>query len=114
MERDVLHIHLLLHHLVLLSLFFCLLVFSWSFLLFMDKLEAVEGKFHWQLRLSSLVAQRLKRLPAMWETRVQSLGWENPLEKEMATHSSILAWRIPWTEEPGGLQSTGSQRVGHD
>jgi len=50
----------------------------------------------------------------MWETWVQSLGWEDPLEKEMATHSSILAWRIPWTEEPGGLQSTGSQRVGHD
>ena len=50
----------------------------------------------------------------MRETRVQSLGWEDPLEKEMATHSSILAWRIPWSEEPGGLQSTGSQRVGHD
>ena len=57
----------------------------------------------------SLVAQRLKHLPAMWETLVRSLGWEDPLEKEMATHSSILAWRIPWTEEPGGLQSTGSQ-----
>ena len=63
---------------------------------------------------SSLVAQRLKRLPAMQETWVRSLGWEDPLEKEMATHSSILAWRIPWMEEPGGLQSTGSQRVGHD
>ena len=50
----------------------------------------------------------------MQETGVQSLGWEDPLEKEMATHSSILAWRIPWTEEPGGLQSTGLQRVGHD
>ena len=62
----------------------------------------------------SLVAQRLKRLPAIQETWVQSLGQEDPLEKEMATHSSILAWRIPWTEEPGGLQSTGSQRVGHD
>ena len=80
----------------------------------MDKLEAVEGKFHWQLRLSSLVAQRLKRLPAMWETRVQSLGWEDPLEKEMATHSSTLAWKIPRTEEPGRLQSMGSQRVGHN
>ena len=56
----------------------------------------------------------VKRLPAMWETWVQSLGWEDPVEKEMATHSSILAWRIPWMEEPGGLQSTGSQRVGHD
>ena len=62
----------------------------------------------------SLVAQRLKRLPPMWETRVQSLGQEDPLEKEMATHSSILAWRIPWTEEPGRLQSMQSQRVGHD
>ena len=63
---------------------------------------------------ASLVAQRLKRLLVMWETQVQSLGWKDPLEKEMATHSSILAWRIPWTEEPGRLQSTGSQRVGHD
>ena len=58
--------------------------------------------------------ERLKRLPAVQETCVQSLGGEDPLEKEMATHSSILAWRIPWMEEPGGLQSTGSQRVGHD
>ena len=57
---------------------------------------------------------RLKRLPAMQETWARSLGREVPLEKEMATHSSILAWRIPWTEEPGGLQSTGSQRVRHD
>ena len=61
-----------------------------------------------------LVAQRVKCLPAMQETWVWSLGREYPLEKEMATHSSILAWRIPWTEEPGGLQSTGLQRVGHD
>ena len=61
-----------------------------------------------------LVAQRLKHLPPMQETWVQSLGREDPLEKEMATHSSILAWRIPWTEEPGRLQSTGSQRVGHN
>ena len=60
------------------------------------------------------MAQRLKRLPAMRETQVQSLGREDPLEKEMATHSSILAWRIPWMEEPGRLQSRGSQRVGHD
>ena len=60
------------------------------------------------------LAQRLKRLLAMQETQVQFLGREDPLEKEMATHSSILAWRIPWTEEPGGLQSTGSQRVGND
>ena len=62
----------------------------------------------------SLVAQRLKRLPAMRETWARSLSWEDPLEKEMATHSSILAWRIPWREEPGRLQSTGSQRVRHD
>ena len=60
------------------------------------------------------MAQRLKRLPAMKETQVQSLGQEDPLEKEMVIHSSILAWRIPWTEKPGRLQSTGSQRVGHD
>ena len=58
---------------------------------------------------SSLIAQSVKNLPAMQETRVQFLGWEDPLEKEMATHSSILARRIPWTEEPGGLQSMGSQ-----
>ena len=57
---------------------------------------------------ASLVAQRLKRLPAMWETWVRSLGQEDPLEKEMAAYSSILAWRIPWMEEPGGLQSTES------
>ena len=63
---------------------------------------------------ASLMAQRLKCLPAMQETCVRSLGREDPLEKGMATHSSILAWRIPCTEEPGGLQSTGSQRVGHD
>ena len=64
--------------------------------------------------IASLVAQRLQRLPAVRETRVQSLGREDPLEKGMATHSSMLAWRIPWTEEPGGLQSMGLQRVGHD
>ena len=56
----------------------------------------------------------VKNLPAMLETEVQSLGQEDPLEKGMATHSSILAWSIPWTEEPGGLQSRGSQRVRHD
>ena len=63
---------------------------------------------------ASLVAQRLKRLPPMWETRVQSLGQEDPLEKEMAIHSSILAWRIPWMEKRSRLQSTGLQRVRHD
>ena len=56
----------------------------------------------------------VERLPAMRETQVQSLGWEDPLEKEMATHSSTLAWNIPWTEKPGRLQSMGSQRVGHN
>ena len=55
----------------------------------------------------------VKSPPAMQETQVQSLDWEDHLEKEMATHSSVLAWRIPWTEEPGGLQSMGSQKVGH-
>ena len=59
-------------------------------------------------------AQMVKNLPVMQETWVQSLGWEDSLEKGMATHSSILAWRIPWTEEPGGLQSMGSQTVGHN
>ena len=68
----------------------------------------------WRVRRASLVAQSVKTLPAMQETWVQSLGWEDPLEKEMATHSSILAWKISWTKEPGGLQSMGSQRVGHD
>ena len=61
-----------------------------------------------------LVAQMVKHLPTMRETRAQSLGQEDPLEKEIATHSSTLAWKIPWTEEPGGLQSMGLQRVGHD
>ena len=64
--------------------------------------------------LSSLVAQMVKRLPIMWETRVQSLGREDLLEKEMATHSGTLAWKIPRMEESGRLQSMGSQRVGHD
>ena len=56
----------------------------------------------------------VKSLPAMWETQVQYLGWDDPLEKKMATHSSILAWRILWMEEPGGLQSVGLQKVRHD
>ena len=63
---------------------------------------------------SSLVAQMVKNLPAMQESQVQPLGQEDPLEKGMATHSSILAWRIPWTEKPGGLPSLGSHRVVHD
>ena len=67
-----------------------------------------------QALLFSLVAQVVTNLPATQETRVRSLGQEDSLEKERATHSSILAWRISWTEEPGGLQSMGSQRVRHD
>ena len=66
------------------------------------------------MKLASLVAQIVKHLPTMWETQVQFLGWEDLLEKEMVTHSSILAWKIPWTEEPGRQQSMASQRVGHD
>ena len=71
-----------------------------------------QNKIH--VLLASLVAQMVKRLPTMQETQVQFLGWEDPLEKEMATHSSILAWKISWMEEPGRLQSMGSQRVRHD
>ena len=68
----------------------------------------------WSKFGASLVAQMVKNLPVIQETQVQSLGWEDPLEKEMATHSSTLAWKIPWMEEPGRLQSMGLQRVGHD
>ena len=64
--------------------------------------------------MASLVAQTLKCLPTMQETQIQSLGWEDLLEGEMATHSSTLAWKIPWMEEPGRLQSMGLQRVGHN
>ena len=66
-----------------------------------------------QYSWASLMAHMVKNLPAMWETWVRALAWEDPLKKGMATHSSILAWRIPWTEEPGRLQSMGSQRVRH-
>ena len=66
------------------------------------------------LTMASLVAQRVKNLPVLQKTWVRSMGLEDPLKKGKATHSSILAWRIPWTEEAGGLQSMGSQRVGHD
>ena len=75
--------------------------------------------FFWLHRVSaslaknSLVAQMVKHLPSMWETWVQSLGWEDPLEEEMATHSSIPVWKIPWTKESDRLQSVGSQRVRH-
>ena len=72
--------------------------------------KCLEAVFFW----ASLVAQCLKSPTAMQEPWVQSLGWEDPLEKEMATHAGIPSWRIPWTEEPGGLQCIGSQRAGHD
>ena len=75
------------------------------------KIEIVRSlAFYW----ASLVVQTVKRLPTVRETQAQSLGWEDLLEEEMATHSSILAWKIPWTEEPCRLQSMGLQRVGHD
>ena len=67
-----------------------------------------------QSHLTSLVAQMVKRLPTVWETRVRFLGQEDPLEREMATHSSTLAWKIPWMEEPGRLRSMWLLRVGHD
>ena len=70
----------------------------------------ISNIYTFSLYLASLVAQTVKRLPAMWETRVWFLGWEDPLEEEMATHSSTLSWKIPWTEEPGGLQSMRSQK----
>ena len=72
-----------------------------------------DGGWWWRQR-SFLVAQMVKNLPAMQQAWVRPLGWDDLLEKEMATHSSIPAWRIPWTEEPGGLQSRGLQRVRHD
>ena len=77
-------------------------------------LVTTKKKYIYLKASTSLVAQTVKYLPAVWETQVRSLGWEDPLEKEMATQSSTLAWRIPWTEEPGGLQSIGSQRVRHN
>ena len=70
--------------------------------------------FTFKFHLGFLVAQMVKRLPTIWETQVQSLGQEDPLEKAMATHSSTLAWKIPWAEKSGRLHSMGSQRVGHD
>jgi len=84
-------------------------------LLLVDKNELIKC-FEWFLTYdrTSLVAQMVKCLPTMWETQVRSLGREDPLEKEMATHSSTLAWKISWTEDSGRLQFMGSQRVGHD
>ena len=74
----------------------------------------IHTHIYMHIHRASLVAQTVKCLSAMQETQVQSLGREDPLEKEMATNSSILAWKIPWTEDPGELQSMGPQRVGHD
>ena len=81
---------------------------------FIELNRTVNFWFVSRLLRASLVAQMVKCLSATQETRVRSLGWEDPLEKEMAAHSSILDWKIPWTEEPGGLQSMGSLRVRHD
>ena len=81
-----------------------------------EKIVLKDSELFAQMLIShraSLMAQMVKNLAAMRKTWAGSLGWEDPLEKGMVTHSSILAWRIPWTEEPGRLQSTGSQRVGH-
>ena len=102
-EQTRLHIHLIYKFLFTYSISLCVYL-SRSF---------------WLCHIASLVAQTVKPLSAMSAMlnpaiRVQSLGWEDPMEKEMATHSSILAWRIPWTEGPGELQSMGSQRVGHN
>ena len=90
----------------------------------MSKLEMLTSFFNMEINLdqspmrkkimTSLVAQMVKNLPAMWETQAGSLGGEDPLEKEMATHSNMLVWRIPWTEEFGGLHTIGPQRVEHD
>ena len=77
-----------------------------------DQLSSVTCNFS-LTAFRTLLAQMVKNLPAMQETQVQSLGWEDPLEKGMATDSSLLDWKIPWTEEPGGLQSMRSQRAGH-
>ena len=99
---------------------FFLVVDFWSHNIVVKKDAWYDFSFHnlpWLIlwpRVTSLVAQMVKRLPTMWETQVWSPGWEDLLEKEMATHSSILAWKIPWTEEPLKLQSMESQRVGHN
>ena len=80
----------------------------------LENTQQLLGLFIWlnlELPWGTLMAQTVKHLPAMLETRVQSLGWEDPLEKEMANHSSILAWKIPWTEEPRGLQSMGYREL---
>ena len=78
------------------------------------QLKAIQLRAYHQYIRASLVTQTVKSIPAVQETQVRSLDWEDPLEEGMATHSSILAWRTPWMEEPGGPQSKGAQRVGHD
>ena len=88
--------------------------FLWNFLYVFGFVQCEYYIHIYLCKGTSLVAQMIKRLPTMWETRVQSLGREDHLEKDMAPHSSILAWKIPWTEEPSRVQSMGSQRVGHD
>ena len=87
---------------------------SQTFVLVLTRVIWLQFSHIYAIKWASLVAQMVKNLPTMQETRFQSLGLEDPLEKAIATHSSILAWRIPWTEEPGGLQSIGSQSVVHD
>ena len=101
--------------------YFSFCIFSvWEKDLVFQMMREIRGEFPGMVRYSfwrfesSLVAQMVKNLPAMQDTQVQSLGREDALEKGLATHSRILAWRIPWTEEPGGLQSMGLQRVRHD
>ena len=81
----------------------------YSFILFIYSFYSFYGDLHWDFP----IVQMVKKLPAMQETQIWSLGLEDPLEKGMAAHCSILAWRIPWTEEPGRLQSMGSQRIRH-
>ena len=93
---------------------FCVYVFFRLIVLNFSSWGFPHSPKYLRLCLPVLVAQMVKRPPTMRETWVQSLGWEDLLEKEMATHSSILAWKIPWMEEPGRLQSMGSQRVAHD
>ena len=92
-----------------------LLIFNWPWPQFpYTRGRLFFPKTFFELVINSMVAQLVKYLPAVQETQVQSLSQKDPLEKAMATHSRILAWRTPWTEEPGRLQSMGSQRVRHD
>ena len=79
-----------------------------------NKMELQINRLETRIKKKQEMAQMVKHLSTMWETRVQSLGWEDALEKEMAIHSSTIAWKIPWTEEPDRLQSIGSQRIRHD